>query len=104
MRLWLNVALMGILCVVTLQSVHLAFHQGCHAAQAIQTDLAQQSTLEEAGCALCDAQRLPSEPVTFVSPAPVVIPYVSLVVVRSPVDPKTNIIRTCQARGPPSFV
>ena len=91
----------SLICAIFSQNLAVSIHQGQHFAQSVQTDAAGLPTLDEGACPVCSILKNPSE-----TPTPAVvlaefIPLVSKATFIRPIDPKTNISRTCDARGPP---
>ena len=93
---------LGLVSVTFLQGVALSIHQGQHSAHSAKAD-ANAPTLDNDGCSFCTALIQPKD-----TPTPSIdfadfIPFVSKSTFVSPVDPKSNIQRTCDARGPPAL-
>ena len=88
---------------LAVQGAALAVHQGKHLAQSVQKDENNPTALEQGPCAQCVAFHQSSESPSFAIALSSFVPLVAARFSLEPVDPKTNIVRTCDARGPPSY-
>lgn len=91
----------GMIGSFAFHSAALAVHQGRETSQALQLAKTEAPSIDDGSCMFCTALHTPVEPSPTLRVLNCITPLVSLVVSQNPIDPKENIIRTCDARGPP---